>query len=162
MAPPLLIAWIVACHRAQVQASHLPAASCQPGTDHSGMDHGLHGGVHKRGVPPIMGFSSINQPSGGTPICGKPHMGSTKLSKHGPAFHEYFAFTTPWFSCFHERGRSSTNCTSSHLAEDLINEGRIPHSVSRALRHVRPRHSHVPWLARRRRNRKKKQGIGVS
>ena len=45
-------------------------------------------------------------------------------------------------------GRSSTHRTSSHLPEDLINEGRIPHSVSGALRHVCPRHSHVPWLAR--------------
>ena len=42
MAPPLLIAWTVACHRAQVQASQLPVASCQPGTAHqSGMDDGL-------------------------------------------------------------------------------------------------------------------------
>ena len=71
-------------------------------------------------------------------------------NKHGPADQHLMSIlpSAPHSFSASGEGRSSTHRTSSHLPEDLINEGRIPHSVSGALRHVCPRHSHVPWLAR--------------
>ena len=46
------------------------------------------------------------------------------------------------FRCRRHRGAR----LHASLAEDIIDQSDVPHGVGRALRHVSPRHSHVPQL----------------